>query len=199
LSVAHTFDPPEVWEGVPVVSDPERAALAASAGDRRLWRQIQRGDRVFFGAVEVEALNPAIPEWERQRVRNDDSIVLRVRYRDVEFLLTGDVGEEVEQRLAIDDRSPIRVLKAAHHGSRSSSSVEFLRRYAPHLALVSAGRGNPFGHPSGEVIDRLMAAGARVFRTDLDGAVTVETDGREVRVRSMTGRAWTMRVSHQPA
>lgn len=194
LSVARQFGPREIWEGVPVLRDSKRQALATFASDRAIpWRPLQRGDVLAIGELTITALHPPAPTWERQRVRNDDSVVLRLRYRDVEFLLTGDIGEEVEADLALDASAPLRILKVGHHGSRSSTSPSLLRRFAPHAALISAGRGNPFGHPSAEVTARLVRAGVRVFRTNQDGAIIVETDGHEVRVRTVTGRAWTMR------
>jgi competence protein ComEC len=72
----------------------------------------------------------------------------------------------------------------AHHGSRTSTSRELLDAWRPQIALISAGRGNTFGHPAPEVLRGLESIGARVFRTDLDGEITVETDGRQVRVRT---------------
>jgi competence protein ComEC len=81
----------------------------------------------------------------------------------------------------------LRVLKVAHHGSRTSSSRELLEAWRPHLALISAGRGNTFGHPTREVLDRLEQAGARVLRTDRDGEITVSTDGHAVRWTTVTG------------
>jgi len=121
-----------------------------------------------------------------------------LRYGDVELLLTGDVGAETERVLALDsldgEHALLRILKVAHHGSLTSSSAAFIERFAPQVALISAGRGNPFGHPAQEVVERLGAVGARVFRTDRDGAAVIETDGRSVTVCSMRGRAWTMRV-----
>jgi competence protein ComEC len=191
------FHPAEIWEGPPVEGDPARrilreAALAARAG----WRQLQAADHLEWGAVRLDVLSPPAPDWERRRVRNDDSLVLRVRYGDAELLLTGDIGTDPESAiLAADEDSParLRVLKVAHHGSRTSTSQLFLRRYAPQVAIVSAGRGNPFGHPSPDVLARLQAIGAHVFRTDRDGAVIVETNGREVDVSTMTGERWTLR------
>ena len=125
-------------------------------------------------------------------MRNDDSVVLRVRYGAVELLLTGDVSAEIERALLADREGarPLRVLKVAHHGSRTSSSPAFLEGYGPVAALISAGRGNTFGHPSPEVLARLDRVGATIFRTDRDGAVTVETDGRDLRVRTWTGVTW---------
>jgi len=130
-------------------------------------------------------------------VRNDDSLVLRVRYRDVEFLLTGDIGAEAEARLSGDLAAGplIRILKVAHHGSRGSSATTFLQGYGPSLAMVSAGRGNLFGHPAPEVLARLQEVGAEVFRTDRDGAIVIETDGSRVAVRTAAGRTWHVGIS----
>jgi competence protein ComEC len=194
--------PREIWEGIAVRGDPQRAALESAAVDRDVvWRTLQAFDRVTSGRATLDVLSPARPDWERLRVRNDDSLVLAVRYGDVEFLLTGDISAQMESQLAagLGDRSPLRVLKVAHHGSRTSSSEAFLEAYRPQIAVVSAGRTNPFGHPAPAVIDRLQAAGARIFRTDRDGAVVIETDGRDLVVRAAAGRVWRMRVSRTPA
>jgi len=194
-AVASTFTPREIWEGVPVPREAERRRLMHASP---VWRQLQRHDRLRIDDVIIEVLNPPLPDWERQRVRNEDSLVLRLRYGDVELLLTGDAGAETERVLASNsldgEHAPLRILKVAHHGSRTSSSAAFIEKFAPQVALISAGRANPFGHPAREVVERLGAIGARVFRTDRDGAAVIETDGRSVTVRSMRGRAWTMRV-----
>jgi competence protein ComEC len=151
------------------------------------------------GDVIVEVRHPPDPEWERQRVRNDDSVVLRIRYGDVEFLLTGDAGAEFEQGWAESDGAAIRILKAAHHGSRTSSSAAFVQSYSPHAVLISVGRGNPFGHPAPVVLGRFRDAGAEVFRTDTDGAIIVETDGEQARVRTALGRVWTVSTWRWPS
>jgi competence protein ComEC len=192
VALTATFRPREIWEGVPVPREPERRRLMLASP---VWRELQRHDRMRIGEVAIDVLNPPLPEWERQRVRNDDSLVLRLRYGDVDMLLTGDVGAETERVLGLDEkRAPLRILKVAHHGSRTSSSAGLVDRYAPQVALISVGRGNPFGHPALDVVERLRAMGARVFRTDQDGAAVIETDGRSLTVRSMRGRVWTMRV-----
>jgi competence protein ComEC len=140
-------------------------------------------------------LHPPEPEWERQRVRNDDSIVLRLAYGDVEMLLTGDAGVGVEASLPPFDRTRrIRVLKAGHHGSRTSSGAFLLSQYEPLVALISAGRHNVFGHPAPEVMARLAGANVWSWRTDRDGAVSLETDGRELRLHPLAGAAWVTTV-----
>jgi competence protein ComEC len=191
--VVETFGVRELWEGVPVPSDAGRAALrAAVTAGGGAWRQLRQGDRLTLGTVDLDVLHPPEPDWERPRVRNDDSVVLRLRYGDVELLLTGDIGTAIESGLAVGDpppRPPLRVLKVAHHGSRSSSGDRFVAAYDPVVALVSAGQGNLFGHPAPEVLARLAGVHARAWRTDRDGAVSVETDGRDLRVRTWAREA----------
>ena len=141
-------------------------------------------------------LHPSRPDWERRRVRNDDSVVLEVVYGEVALLLTGDIGADVER--AIVPRlvpTKIRVLKVAHHGSRTSTSRELLEAWRPQIALISCGRGNPFGHPAPDVIGRLEAIGARIYRTDRDGEVTIDTDGQHVVVKTFTGDRYEPRRS----
>ena len=79
-----------------------------------------------------------------------------------------------------------------HHGSATSSSPAFLEALRPDIAVISAGRGNPFGHPVPAVLERYRDIGAAIYRTDQDGAVTVETDGKTVRVRTFKGRRLTL-------
>ncbi|MGH7551888.1 MAG: ComEC/Rec2 family competence protein, partial [Longimicrobiales bacterium] len=125
------------------------------------------------------------PDWERRRVRNDDSVVLEIVYRDVSLLLTGDISAEIERSI-VPRLTPARtrILKVAHHGSRTSSSAALLEAWRPQIAVISCGRGNRFGHPAPEVRQRLESIGATVFRTDRDGQITIETDGHVVRTRT---------------
>jgi len=191
-SVTRDLRPAEIWEGVPVPRDPDRAALRELAVAQGVaWRTITSGARLEAGTVRIDALHPPVPEWERQRVRNDDSIVLRVRFGQVELWLTGDAGAEFESQLAADATdAAIRVLKVGHHGSRSSTSAVLVNALRPQIAVVSVGAGNLFGHPAPAVLERLAAADAKIFRTDRDGAVAIETDGQTVYVQSASGRTW---------
>jgi competence protein ComEC len=195
-AVLADLDPREIWEGVPVPRDAQLQRVLGLAGAQgAIRRRIRRGDVLEVGGVTIEVCHPPPPDWERQRVRNDDSVVLRLRYGDVELLLTGDAGPEFEHGWpASPDGAAIRILKAAHHGSRTSSATSFVEAYSPHAVLVSVGRGNPFGHPAPVVLGRFRDVGAEVFRTDTDGAIIVETDGVQARVRTALGRTWTMAV-----
>jgi len=188
-SLIDDFDPRHLWEGIPVPrAAPLQAVLERAAASGAGVEQRRDGDEFRVGEARVRVLHPPPPDWERQRVRNDDSVVIEVVYHDVALLLTGDIGVEVER--AVVPRltpAPVRILKVAHHGSRTSTSRELLEAWRPQIALISCGRGNPFGHPAPDVIARLEAIGARIYRTDLDGEITVDTDGRHVSVKTFVG------------
>jgi len=188
------FRPHQVWEGIPV---PPFGALqrirAAAQTAGAAWVNVQAADRVAIGDVDVFVRHPGLPDWERQKVRNDDSIVLELRWRDVSLVLTGDISQEIEGEVAARmPRAPFRIVKVPHHGSRTSSSEAFVRELEPRIAIVSVGRNNSFGHPADAVIDRYKAVGAEIFRTDRDGAVMVKSDGRVVETRTFMGRAVTL-------
>jgi competence protein ComEC len=178
-SLVRDFAPAEVWDGVAVNDhEPTRALRAVAAQRRTAWRALQKGDRLDLGGVELRVHHPPLPDWERQEVRNDDSLVIELRYGQVSMLLTGDIGREVERALIPSlDLLPIVVLKSPHHGSGTSSSDEFIRALHPRLVLISCGRANPYGHPVPYVLDRYAAVGATVLRTDLHGQIDLVTDG----------------------
>ena len=189
-SLLRDFTPHEVWWGVPVPNHAPATELHVEA-DRigAAWRTLQRGDRLDVGGVELVVHHPPPPDWERRRVRNDDSLVIELRYGDVSILLTGDIGRDVEQQLLRTlDLRPKVVLKVAHHGSATSTSRTFLEQVHPVVAVIGVGRANPYGHPVPAVLERLRAIGCAVFRTDQEGQIDVTTDGREVRVETWTGR-----------
>jgi competence protein ComEC len=107
---------------------------------------------------------------------NDVSIVLLGEVAGRRVLLTGDVEDDVDPILATRGLPAIDVLKVAHHGSATASTPAFLDEVRPKVAIVSAGAGNPYGHPARSTIDRLEATGADVFRTDTNGSVQVTID-----------------------
>jgi competence protein ComEC len=189
-AIVEEFRPREIWEGIPVPRFEPLSRLQSDAHARGLgWLTVRAGDRFDVEGVTVAVLHPDPPDWERQRVRNDDSVVLELSWRDTSFWLTGDIGKAVERGLPPRMRlSPLRVIKVPHHGSLTSSTSDFVRAIHPTIAVVSAGRANHFGHPAAEVLRRYRDAGTEIFRTDLDGEVTVDTDGYSIDVRAFTGR-----------
>jgi len=187
-AVIGDFAPAQLWEGVPVLRHWPLQNILRDASDAgvHLARRYA-GDAWQAGAARVRVLHPPAPDWERPRVRNDDSIVLEIVYGDIAVLLLGDVGAAVERAL-LPQLTPARhrVLKVGHHGSRTSTSQELLDHWRPQIAVISCGRANTFGHPAPEVLRRLASIGARIYRTDRDGQVTIETEGNVVRVHTYT-------------
>ena len=116
---------------------------------------------------------------------NDQSVVLRLRHGKFSALLMADAETAVEARLAVAGIAPCDVLKAGHHGSRTSTTDAFLAAVRPAAAVISCGRANTYGHPHPTVTARLTAAGVRIFRTDRHGAVMVETDGEAFTVETV--------------
>jgi len=188
-ALVDAFWPRSVWVGIPVERyAPLNEVLAAAGRAGAHVGQRLAGASWTYGAVSFRVLHPAPPVWERVHVRNDDSLVIEVRYGDVVVLLTGDIGAEIERTLVPRlSSAPVRILKVAHHGSRTSTSAEFLAAWRPQIAVISCGRGNRFGHPAPDVIGRLEAEGTKVIRTDRDGQITIETNGHEVWTRTYVG------------
>jgi len=198
-SVVRDFRPREVWEGIPVPRFvPLTLLRVATQQTGARWANVYAGDRRFVDEVEIVARHPRPADWERQKVRNDDSVVLELRWRDVSVLLTGDIGKAVEGEIAgALPSAPLRVVKAPHHGSRTSSSEAFVGAIRPQVLVISVGRGNHFGHPATEVVERYRAMGAEIFRTDRDGAVRVDTDGRSLSVTTFMGRRLDLHETHE--
>jgi competence protein ComEC len=187
--VIDIFAPRRLLTGVAVPRHvPSRELLAHARATGVEVDEVRLGESLDIDGVQVRVLNPPEPDWERQRVRNDDSIVLELLYGDVAVLLTGDISADIERAIAPRlTRARVRILKVAHHGSRTSTSQELLDAWRPQIAVISCGRGNSFSHPAPEVIGRLRSVGARIYRTDVDGEVTLDTDGASVHVRTFIG------------
>jgi competence protein ComEC len=192
--VLRRFAPRSIWEGVPVPPHLALRELGVRAAEARMsWRTLQSGDRETAAGVEIRVLHPQPPEWERQRVRNEDSVVLELRVGDVSVVLPGDIGREAEQ-LVTPKLTPgrITILKAPHHGSATSSTEAFVAAAHPAAVIFSAGRGNRFGHPAPLVVARYRAANSLIFRTDQDGAIVLDTDGRTAEISTWSGRRITL-------
>jgi beta-lactamase superfamily II metal-dependent hydrolase len=135
----------------------------------------KKGDEIEFDpAVDIEVLNPDVEYTDEL---NENSVVLKVSYGKISFLLMGDAGLETEEAL-MDEGYDLDsdILKAGHHASQSGSGEEFISLVSPEISIIEVGAGNDYGHPHKEVLERLQKA-SRVYRTDLDGTISVSTDG----------------------
>lgn len=113
---------------------------------------------------------------------NNNSIVIKLKYGNISFLLTADITEAAENLYVkqYGEKLKCHILKVPHHGSNSSNSGLFLSYVQPETAIISVGKNNPFGHPSQTVLERFK--NIDVYRTDINGHITVSTDGKEYRI-----------------
>ena len=167
---------------------PGHALHALAAAPRRC----RAGERWQWDGVRFEFLHPpaSLPSGRR----NNQSCVLRISTAGGSMLLTGDIERPVEEQFVHAGKlAATDVVLVPHHGSRSSSSPQFIAALEPRWAIVPAGYRNRFGHPAAEVLERYRAAGAELLRTDLAGAVSVQLNANEVQVgaeRRRRGRYW---------
>jgi competence protein ComEC len=146
---------------------------------------MQSGRAFDFGGAHIQVLSPPLDYSPADAPKNDDSLALRITYRQRSFLLTGDMEKPMERRLLVSG-ALIRadVLKVGHHGSNTSSTDAFLDAVAPEFAAISDGFANSFHHPHPQVLVRLAEHHARVLRTDEQGLITIRTDGRKLTVET---------------
>ena len=175
----------EIWLSRTAFGDEHRDWIDTVTARGITVKSLQQGDRLSIGNVVFDVLGPA-PESALAGLReNNRSLVLGTSFGDHRFLLTGDIEARAEERLLDGPRlRESDVLKVAHHGSATSTRDAFLDRVAPTFAVVSAGFRNPFGHPHPSVIERLSERGIRVLRTDLEGLISILTDGRRLSVET---------------
>jgi competence protein ComEC len=186
-AVLRNFRPRELWVAVDPDSAPYRALLEEAATLGIPVLHLRAGDRMPWGGVNISVLAPAPAYANSGPPINNDSLVMRMQFGRAAALLEGDAEAPSEHTMATAALSgtgpavgPDTLLKVGHHGSRTSTTPEFLALASPQDAVISVGRNNTFGHPRPEIVSRLVAAHAHVFRTDQFGLATflLSGDGR---------------------
>jgi competence protein ComEC len=172
------------------VDDSEYSRYAATMKEAGVpIEKVGAGDVLRFGQVTAEVLWPPASTEANAPYRNNDGLVLRVRYGEKSFLFMADVEKETETALlksGVELRTD--VIKVAHHGSRTSSIQPFVFAAHPQIAIVSVGRTSIFGHPHKEVVERWRAIGAQVMTTGEKGTISVTTDGKNLTVSTFVNR-----------
>lgn len=177
-----------LWTGV-VRDTPEYAE----------WQKVlkKEGARVFFAKAGKKITCSCEEPWtlavlfpleemagKAASDSNNTSIVAKLAYGQTSFLFTGDIEKEAERQLingGINIDSD--VLKIAHHGSKTSSTLDFIAVVSPDIAVISAGKDNRYGHPHPQTLDTLKRYGAKILRTDLDGDITLASDGSNIKLK----------------
>jgi competence protein ComEC len=196
-AILRNFRPRELWVAVDPNSAPYRALLDEAAALGIRVRHLRAGDRIPWEGVAVSVLAPTSTYANAGPPINNDSLVLRMQFGEASALLEGDAETPSEDAMVAASLSghgpqlgPDTLLKVGHHGSRTSTTPEFLALAAPRDAVISVGAQNTFGHPRPEIIERLAAAHAHIYRTDQFGLATF--------LLSRNGRIATLPPDDQP-
>lgn len=184
-AVARNFKVGRFWEAFSPPQSPAYEELKNSLGPAVLKERIFRGFDYQAGDVKMRVLHPEEEKPFVHEAVNEKSIVLRLSSGETSFLLASDIGlgaesEMIEKNLLLQSQ----ILKSPHHGSKSSSSELFLDKVQPQIVVVTVGRGNLYGVPNQEVLDRYKKLRARILRTDEEGAVEIAIDGKDILTRT---------------
>lgn len=184
-AVARNFDVGEFWESAAPGDLEAYSELKSAIPPNTPQRRVSRGFSRDVDGVRIEVLNPPEGLESGSGMDNELSMAMRIAYGRASFFLAADIGGKTEREI-LEYAPGLRagVLKSGHHGSRTSSSGEFLGRIAPEIVVISVGEGNRYGLPHPDVVDRYAQAGCLTFRTDRHGAVEVSSDGRGFQVRT---------------
>jgi len=165
------------------MEDPDFAAFDEVLNRRGISEEIvSRGDSLQFGDVTIEVLNPAASDTTGT-LENNRSVVLRIVMGSRAFLLTGDIEAPAESSMVTGGGMlAADLVRVPHHGSRTSSTQEFIEATHAKYAVISVGRSSPFGHPHADVLSRWRGSGANVMTTGKRGMISVSTDGKDLQV-----------------
>ncbi len=191
-AVVEALRPRAYWDAAYVAPNASYAASLAAAERRgTAWQRVRPGDTLTVDGVQLQVLAPDSAWTVAQHDPNAASVVVMASYGAHRFLLTGD-AEAAEERWIVErwGAHALRadVLKAAHHGSRTSSTDAWLDAVRPRLALISVGAGNTFGHPHPTVLTRFAERGILALRTDELGSMVIASDGQRLRIAGRDGR-----------
>jgi competence protein ComEC len=170
--------------------DHEYTRLAKTMKDAGVpIEKVGAGDVLHFGGVTVDVVWPLASADANAPYRNNDGLVLRIRYGEKTIIFMADVEKETEAALLkLPAELQADIVKVAHHGSRTSSIEPFVAATHPSLAIISVGRTSIFGHPNREVVDRWRASGAKVMTTGESGTIIVITDGKALAISEFVSR-----------
>ncbi len=176
-AVMRNFLPRELWVSIDPDSEAYRALLAEARELGITVRHFYAGAHITWDGTQITVLAPQPGYRNVGEPVNDDSLVLRMQYGRASVLLEGDAEAPSENAMLASGRmEPVTLLKVGHHGSKTSTTPAFLAAADPKEAVISVGKGNTFGHPRFEVLERIEDAHARLFRTDEFGLTTFLLD-----------------------
>jgi competence protein ComEC len=185
-SILDNFRPRALWIGAEPETPEWRTIKQHAARDGIPIVALTRASREHeIGGAHIKVLAPSADYVPGDSAQNNDSLVLEITYGRHRVLLTGDAEQPIESELVASGLlHPVTLLKVGHHGSKTSSSEEFLSQLSPQFALISDGYKNQFHHPHPSVLERLTAHHAAILRTDEKGLITFRSDGKRLEFES---------------
>lgn len=183
----------EVYDnGMPSTSPIYRAYMKLLKEKNIPRRGLKAGDRLDLGDnVSFTVISPDEKTVEAGQTKgykhnpNNESVAGKLELDEFSMLFTGDMEKDMEEKLAAayGDKLRAKVLKAPHHGSKTSSSPKFMQAVQPEAVLISLGKDNDYGHPHQVTLERYEKQGCKVYRTDQDGSITITTDGKKYEIK----------------
>lgn len=140
-------------------------------------KRVEEGDKINIEKdVNIEVLWPNSKKVISENIINNNSLVFKINYKKFSILFTGDIEEIAEKKILEENKNTLKstILKVAHHGSKTSTTSEFLKAVNPQYALIGVGKNNKFGHPSENTLKKMKERNIRVYRTDELGEITIK-------------------------
>ena len=161
---------------------------------------VKRGDIIKIeNTVKFQVLFPS-DKLISENVLNNNSLVMKIYLKNLTMMFTGDIEEVAEKELVklySNNELKADILKVAHHGSKTSSTIEFLKAVSPKIALIGVGENNKFGHPNLEVIERLKSLGTATYRTDEMGEISIKTNCIKITTMVNNNKKWRVVIKWQ--
>lgn len=180
--VIATYKPKEIWmDGLPFSSSIYEKVIDAALASNATYKEPRRGDKASFGPFDLTVLSPDNLENDA----NNDSIAVKISYKDISAIFTGD-AEKGREKEMVESGADMEadILDLGHHGSSTSNQPFFLDKINPQVAVYSAELANSYGHPHVEVLEWLKDRNIKTFGTDVNGTITIETDGEKIHVQT---------------
>jgi len=183
IKVLEVFQVEEIWlNGDTSTSSTYQEFMVAVNAEQAEVNYAKRNGTISSKNLNFSILNPPDALFGTM---NNNSIVLRLKYGNTEFLFTGDAEKEAEASMfTAGNELQAQILKVGHHGSRTASTKAFLGRVEPKVAILMVGENNRYGHPHQETLTALIEIGAKIYRTDTDGTIIVLTDGKDYKIKT---------------
>lgn len=200
--IAKAFSPREFWHSGAQSASASFVELMALLKEKAIKesRLTQLKKHVQIGEVGFDVLhpNPEVPlpcGSDDEEDLNNFSLVVKATFEDHSFLFPGDIEEPAERTLATGFCKSLYsdVLLVPHHGSKTSSTAAFLDCVRPRLCIISCGRQGMFGFPHQEALDRLEATGAKIMRTDREGAIEIKSAHGVIEIKTFSGKSYTLK------